>query len=259
MTDRAHAAAVGHEVHLGKLEVKKDDRNLMLARYVDEQTLLPKVPKSTTWSKKVASWPMYGNDTLGDCTCAAVGHMEEIWSANAGQPEVPTDENVLDLYWATGKEDIGRYCLDVLNYWQQTGFGGERSTAFVQIEPTNRQHVELACWLFGGAYVGLALPVSAQHQQHGWTLATGPDAKPGSWGGHCVNLVDYTAKGPVCVTWGRRMPMAWDFFHRYCDEAYAVISPDWVGEQKKAPSGIALKQLQKDLAAIKSAHHIAHV
>ena len=111
MPNEAHAAAVGGTVHLGKLEVKKDDRNLQLARYLDDAVVLPEVPASVDWSKQVGSWPMYGNDKLGDCTCAAVGHMEEAWSANAGAPEVPTDKDVLDLYWATGNADTGRYCL----------------------------------------------------------------------------------------------------------------------------------------------------
>ena len=125
MPNRAHAAAVGHEVRLGKLEVKHDARNLQLARYVDTETLLPDVPSNASWSQKVKRWPMYANDRLSDCTCAAVAHMEEGWSANAGKVEVPNEQSVLDLYWATGKTDTGRYCLDVLNYWQTHGFGGE--------------------------------------------------------------------------------------------------------------------------------------
>jgi len=252
MPDQAHAAAVDQVVHLGKLEVKKDDRNLRLAAYVDDAVALPDLPASIDWSKKVSQWPMYGNDKLGDCTCAAVGHMEETWSANAGEPEVPVDKDVLDLYWATGTEDTGRYCLDVLNYWQKNGFGGEQILAFVEIDPHNRQHVELACWMFGGVYIGVQLPRSAQHQRDEWSLASGPDAEPGSWGGHCVNLVDYASdKGPVCVTWGRLIPMTWDFYEAYCDEAYSVISPDWLKEGTGAPSGFDLEQLKKDLEAIK--------
>src|SRR5437868_3967215 len=149
MPDQAHAAAVGQVVHLGKLEVKPDARNLQLARYIDEAQLLPAVPASVDWSANVGNWPMYGNDTLGDCTCAAVGLMEEAWSANAGAPEVPTEQAVLDLYWATGQQDTGRYCLDVLNYWQSTGFdGGEKILAFAQIDPARQEHVEFACWAF---------------------------------------------------------------------------------------------------------------
>jgi hypothetical protein len=255
MPNEAHAAAVGQVVHLGKLEVKKDARNLRLAAYLDEALALPSVPASADWSQKVASWPMYGNDTLGDCTCAAVAHMEEAWSANSGSPEVPPEQAVLDLYWKTGKADTGRYCLDVLNDWQSNGFGGEAILAFVQIDPKRREHVELACWMFGGAYLGVQLPRSAQTQKDEWTLTSGPDAQPGSWGGHCVNLVDYLQAGPTCVTWGRLMPMSWEFFDAYCDEAYAVISPDWLDAHGQAPSGFDLAQLESDLQAIKAAAH----
>jgi hypothetical protein len=251
--DEAHAAAVGAVVHLGKLEVKPDRRNLLLATYIDDAVALPAVPASVDWSRTVANWPMYGNDTLGDCTCAAVGHMEEAWSANAGQPEVPDPQAVLDLYWATGSADTGRYCLDVLNYWQSTGFdGGEKILAFAQVDQTNRQHLEFACWAFGGVYIGVQLPKSAQTQSDEWTLTSGPDAQPGSWGGHCVNIVDYAATGPTCVTWGRLMPMTWEFFDAYCDEAYAAISPDFITEGGQAPSGFNLDQLKTDLAQVTS-------
>lgn len=253
MPNEAHATAVGAVVHLGKLEVKHDARNLKLARYIDDAVVLPEVPKSIDWSAKVKSWPMYGNDKLGDCTCAAVGHMTEAWTANAGHEKLPTEQAVEGLYWATGSEDTGRYCLDVLNYWQSTGFAnGDKLTAFAQVDENNQAHVEFTCWAFGGVYIGVQLPKSAQTQKEKWTVTSGPDAKPGSWGGHCVNLVDYTSDGPTCVTWGRTMPMTWEFFDKYCDEAYAAISPDFLGDGARTPSGFDLGQLQSDLAQITS-------
>src|SRR5580698_6904804 len=143
-------ASVGRAVRLGKLPVEKDPRNLPLARYLDDEVALPQVPANVDWSRKVAAWPMYANDTLGDCTCAAVGHMEEAWSANVGDPFVPPDQSVVDLYWATGKTDSGRSCLAILNYWKDTGFdAGHKLTAFAQIDQQNRQHVEFSCWAFG--------------------------------------------------------------------------------------------------------------
>ena len=51
----------------------------------------------------------------------------------------------------------------------------------------------------------------------------GPNAKPGSWGGHYVFVPGYTAAGPVCVTWGRKQQMTWDWLDKYCDEAYAIF------------------------------------
>ncbi len=249
--DKAFAAAVGRPVRLGKLAVEKDPRNVLLARYLDDAVALPQVPGAVDWSEKVTSWPMYDNDSLGDCTCAAVGHVEEAWTANVGAPFVPADQAVLDLYWATGTGDTGRPCLQVLKYWKETGFaGGHRLTAFAQIEQENQQHVEFACWAFGGVYIGVQLPTSAQTQETAWTVTTGPDAAPGSWGGHCVNLVGYSSSGPTCVTWGRLMPMSWQFFSTYCDEAYALISPDFLAAGAAAPSGFNLAQLEQDVAGL---------
>ena len=224
---------------------------MLLAKYVDDPVALLQVPAAVDWSQKVSSWPMYDNDTLGDCTCAAVGHQEEAWTANAGDPFVPADQAVVDLYWATGTGDTGRPCLKVLRYWKNTGFaGGHKLTAFAQIAQGNQQHVEFACWAFGGVYIGIQLPTSAQNQQNEWTITTGPDAAPGSWGGHCVNLVGFNATGPTCVTWGRLMPMTWEFFATYCDEAYALISADFFVGGTTAPSGFNLAELEQDVSGL---------
>ena len=70
------------------------------------------------------------------------------------------------------------------------------------------------------------MPISAQTQidrGQPWILAIGDNAKPGSWGGHCVYIVGYTSQGPVCVTWGRKQQMTWEFWFAYADECYAVF------------------------------------
>jgi hypothetical protein len=46
--------------------------------------------------------------------------------------------------------------------------------------------------------------------------------------------------------------MTWSFWDTYCDEAYAIISTDFVGT-KPAKNGFDLASLQKDLKAISSA------
>ena len=38
------------------------------------------------------------------------------------------------------------------------------------------------------------------------------------------------------------------FFNTYCDEAYAVISPDFLDSRSQAPSGFDLDPLKSDLA-----------
>ena len=69
---------------LGRLPVRRDVRTLALARYVDRAEL-PRRRRHLDLTKRVPDWPMYANDRLGDCTCAAAGHMIEAWTAAAGQ------------------------------------------------------------------------------------------------------------------------------------------------------------------------------
>lgn len=253
-----HVEAVGGPVRLGKLPVKRDKRNLKFKTYLPPAKQMPAIPKKVERSHLVGSWPMYGNDALADCTCATVGHIDQLVSAAGGMAETPPDQAVLDLYWATGAADDGRYCLDVLNRWQSVGFANgtsaaEKIIAFVQLAPKNHDHVKLALSMFGNVYAGVALPISAQ-RQHVWTPTRGADAQPGSWGGHAINYVDYTSRRVRFVTWGRTMEMTWAFHDRYCDEAYVVISPDWLhsGQSPADAGGFKIDKLMQDLEALRA-------
>lgn len=259
-----------HEaVRLGKLEVKKDRRNLKFAKYLPKKLTPPLTPPSKVQRiKLVPEWPMFGNDEYGDCTCVAVGYTEMLDSAAASQEEVPTLQQIMDLYWATGDPpnqpsppggatDTGRYCLDVLKYWQHNGVGpeGTKLLAYCQIDPKNHTHVKLAIDLFGSVYAGVALPISAQAQVDTgvWRVTRGADAAPGSWGGHCIGLFDYSSRsGPACVTWTREQRMTWGWWDKYADEAYAPISQAWFDAQGQAPGGFNLDQLLKDLDRVQS-------
>jgi hypothetical protein len=44
--------------------------------------------------------------------------------------------------------------------------------------------------------------------------------------------------------------MTWSFWLRYFDEAFALLSPDWLAANV-APNGFNLNQLTADLAAIR--------
>ncbi len=51
------------------------------------------------------------------------------------------------------------------------------------------------------------------------------------------------------VTWGTVKAMSWGFYGTYCDEAYAVLSRDFLAN-RKTPAGFDFEQLQADLAVI---------
>lgn len=242
---------------LGKLPVRTDVRTLRIAQYVDEGRL-PEAPERLDLAAGVRAWPLYVNDTRGDCTTAAAAHMVEAWTAAArGRPVEVSESAVLRAFERvkivdpfTGEE--GAFALDVLKLWRASGIGRHRIGAFVRVAPYDHRLVRSAAWLFGGLYVGLALPLTARTQRiWEWTGELGGDAKPGSWGGHAVDVVRYDRAGLTVVTWGRLQRMTWSFWERYCEEAYCALSEDFV-EHGRAPNGFDLEALRADLALVTS-------
>jgi hypothetical protein len=241
---------------LGKEAVKTDVRTLLFARYVT-RTELPPAPDTLDLADKVAEWPMYANDRLGDCTCAAAGHMIEAWTGEAGRPVAEvTESDVVAAFEQVKscdeKGECGAVELDVLNYWRKSGIGGHKIGAFAKIPTFDPAVVKVGCWIFGGLYIGLQLPISAQTQEvWDWRGSlTGPD-EPRSWGGHAVDVVQYDADGVTVVTWGSLKRMTWSFWERYCDEAYCLISEDFLTGTEKTPDGFDIETLRADLELVK--------
>jgi hypothetical protein len=134
-------------------------------------------------------------------------------------------------------------------------------------QPINRlpappiPQIATAIWLFGGAYIGVELPITAQDQDV-WDVPNnpGPNDDPGSWGGHAIYLVGYDfPESPVpnpesrtltCITWGRTKKMTWAWFEKYCSEAYALVSKEWLNTSGVSPSGFDLAALEKDLEVV---------
>ena len=243
---------------LGKKDVRHDKRTLHLANYLTN-VLVP--PARVDWGAKLTQIGMMKNDELGDCTCAAAGHMIQTWTANNGNQKIVSDDEIVSAYEAVGgykpgdpSTDGGAVEIDVLNYWRKTGIAGDKIFAYVALEPKNKNHIKLATDLLGGCYLGIALPISAQTQRVWSVPATGlvtGDGRPGTWGGHAVPIVDYGPTGPTCITWGKLVTMTWAFFFAYCDEAYGILSSDWAAGNKVAPSGFLFSQLQADLPQLR--------
>lgn len=234
-----------------------DPRLRPLTRY---QTTAPMAaPPHVDWFSRIKAWPMMANDTVGDCTCAAMGHVIEQWTAYTdAAPAIMSDAAVLDAYGAISgyrpgdpASDRGAACSDALRFWITSGLktpdgGPDTLTGAAVIDPRDLAAVRGAIARFGNLYTGIALPLSAQNED---IWATTQDA-PGSWGGHCVPLVGYDAVGPVCVTWGGLKRMTWDWWRAYAEEAYALLSPDWIGAHGRDPAGLDWAQLAADMGKL---------
>ncbi len=247
-------------MRLGKGAPKHDPRTLRFASYLT--TALPPAPPAVDWSEPVKHLGVMLNDQLGCCTCAAMGHIVQSWTADAGSEIVLPDSVILGAYekacgYVPGDPatDNGGVELEVLNWWRKNGLGGHKIAAFSVLDPANETHIKQAIYLFGAAYIGLSLPLSAQNQDV-WRVSisgTEGDPTPGSWGGHAVPVVGYDEHGLICITWGERKRMTWDYWRVYCDESYAILAQeDWADaiDGEHSPSGFNYAALAADLKAV---------
>ena len=86
----------GRTFRLGKKPVRLDPRTLRMEKYA---ILLPVPPAAYDWTQGVQQWGMMDNDTLGDCTCAAVGHGDQVVTLNSSEGmKTPGDQLILNLY-----------------------------------------------------------------------------------------------------------------------------------------------------------------
>jgi hypothetical protein len=241
---------------VGKRHAVHDNRTLQMAKYVDA---LPPAPVVIDWTKGVDSWPMYLNDTLGCCTVAAAAHHVQAWTTAAIHSDVKvSDADVLAGYEALGYRpghpdtDQGAVELVVLKRWRKYGFfNGHKIGAFVSVDPHSQPLIMDGLYLTGGLYTGFQLPITAQRQTVWEVPAGGPVGKgaPGSWGGHAVPIVAADPRGVTIVTWGALKRVSWSFVATYCDEAYALLSNDFLNKGK-APNGFDLATLQHDLSLL---------
>jgi len=241
----------------GRLPAQPARPHLAAAAFLAAQ---PAPPASSDWLTPVpaANWGMLGNDQWGDCTCAGVGH-KRIGDVYVNQDAVltVTTADALTLYSAvTGfnpadpSTDQGAVCQDVLQYWQKNGFLNEKIVAFAKVNLANQTAVEQAIATFGQIYTGFNFPSSAMDQFNAgqqWDVVKGATIE----GGHCVTIGAYDAAGLECVTWGATQRMTWAFFKKYFDEAWVIVTPDFVnaatGDDKL---GVSLYQLGQDYAAL---------
>ena len=73
---------------LGRLPRKFNRKTLLFHDYLQLDFL---TPKKVYWEYKIPddAWQMFGNDTIGDCTCACIAHMLMLVTAHTGKMVVP--------------------------------------------------------------------------------------------------------------------------------------------------------------------------
>jgi len=220
-----------------------------------DQLTLPTVVDEIS---RVPSWPMYLNDQIGDCTCAAAGHMIEAWTQyGQGAAVRVSDNDVLRAYQAVsgyvpGRPDTdqGAVMQDVLDYWHRVGIGGHRILAFAELDVHNPAELKAALHLFGHVYVGLNVPASAETQFDAgqpWDVVAHDG---GILGGHAVNIGLMDLSGYEPITWAKRQRMTQAFVDRYGEEAWVAVSLEWISATGGSPPGLDTAQLNAQYTAL---------
>lgn len=245
---------------LGRKPFKPKTKDLLYRNY--RGASLPPVPASFGHQFLVPSWKMLGNDTVGDCVIAGADHETMLWTTEGSAEASFTAANAISDYSAiTGynpnnpNSDQGTEVRTALDYRRNTGMidaSGKRHkiAAFLLLDQSNflNELIE-AVYLFSATGIGINFPESAMAQFNAgqpWTVVPGSKID----GGHYIPIVGYDQNYVYCVTWGKVHPMTREFLTTYCDEAWAILSQEFINGKGVSPEGFNLAQLQADLAAL---------
>ena len=208
---------------------------------------------------------MYGNDVLGDCTCAAVYHAKQVWSFNStaiidtedDQDAIRLYENACGYKPSDPNPDDGGVEQDVLTYWVKTGVptgndgtGLDNLAAFVEVNPKNMYDVKRAIMESGLVYIGFEIPAFFDDTAPVWDVD--PTGDNTITDGHCVIVTGYDDNTSMytLISWGQKYKMTYDFFQKFVDEAYALASKQWVKATGFTPAGLTLAQLEAEMSGI---------
>ncbi|MBW4038399.1 MAG: hypothetical protein HIU91_05875 [Acidobacteria bacterium] len=246
---------------LGRAKSAKDSRLLHLNSYVAVDTL--PVPPVHNMLDTTATWPMLANDKFNCCTSAAAGHMVHHWTAVNQHGVFLSDNDIIAAHAALTCDHL-LDCVsmaDALKYWRKMGIGQHKVHSYVSVGRAEPDDLRGVIYLFGSAYIGLDLPQFAYTGELAkipdipWAIpvsATPEACAPQVSQGHCVAAIGYDEQAVYAVSWGRLKTMTWEFFSRYVDEAYAVLSQDWVELDSKCPSGFDVSLLDRDLERLRA-------
>jgi hypothetical protein len=219
-------------------------------------------PASVDWHSRVGSWPMFANDSVGDCTEANVGHtIQNTSTYGEGQTVTITDADVLAAYSrvsgydpsqtqpdGSNPTDNGAAMQDVYADWRKNGVGGHRILVSAEVAIANLDEVKQAIDDFGA--VGLGITVYQQMMDDfnaglGFTRAGGANL-----GGHAVPAVGYDAKGVYVVTWAQVILMTWACFAKVVEEGWVAILPEWFSAAGQDPDGVDLYGLGEEMSSL---------
>ncbi len=252
------------KVKSGRLPYVHDSRTFDLSDYLQQENLA-EIPGEYNWGSRIqpGKWGTLGNLKINDCTCASAGHLIMTWTSNVGELHRPTTGAIVKSYSAltgfnpkTDGQGKSIEAIKALKFWRKKGIDGRKIIAFAKLDFKNRHQLIQAIYLYGGCYVGINLPRSAEKQYNEskkWTVPRSGirgTGEPGSWLGHALIITGYKNGELRAITWGKEMIMTMEFWETYVDEAYAIFSEDFI-KNDKTPTNIDVEILRRQIKNLK--------
>ena len=200
-------------------------------------------------------WYLSNGIISHNCVIAAMMHYAQAETANTSNPLTPTAQLTIETYSAiTGYDpndpstDQGTNYADALAYWKKHGIPMLDSTGkevihkilgWASLDLGSIAQQRYACDLFGGTLMGIQCPQSAEDDTSNWTY----DPNSPIIGGHGINRAGQGGAGWHIGSWGLWIQGTWEFSLKLADEDYCVVTPFWIGQQGKSPSGLDLNGL----------------
>lgn len=196
-------------------------------------------------------WGVLGNDQWGDCGVAGLTHGFMCDASITGEAEQFPDAAANISYYLgyTGGDDTGVVLSAFLRYVKQHGFSGHSVSAYAPVGVHDIPTLQFAVNAYGFAYTGITVTqnmMDAFDAGDAWVQA---DTRGEVLGGHCVPVVGYDSTYLYVVTWGQLQAVAYPAWHHASDEAWAVITGEFVTRNGDG-RGVSLAALQADLSKV---------
>ena len=237
---------VPFEFRLGRLDKVALDL-APLHTYFDGDKL-PTAPVKCTYALNV-QYPLAMNGKIGDCVvCGHIHLTQAVTQENGGTYTYPGDAATQEEYFKlTGGADTGLVESTFLQAAKNSPILGSQIDTFGVLDPKNVDEIKSAIYTFGGAFLGVALPQSAQNQFPGtWSVVPNSPIV----GGHCIVAIGYDTQFVYIVTWGQVIRCTWEWFTTYVEEAYAIIYTEEVQKNRGPLEQLDIARLRADIASL---------
>jgi hypothetical protein len=247
----------------GKLPPEYHRDTLKMSDFLPSVAVMPPPPAKRAWEYAVKTpWQMFDNDKVGNCVIAATLHWIMAATANTKKPALFTTGIALAIYSAiTGYDpaqtdsngnnptDNGTAWTDMLAYWRDIGIPDTAGTIHKILGwgsiGLTLSELNQGLNVFGGLLIGTAVTKSMEDQFLAKKTWDAPFSG-GVQGLHGIPRLGYGHEGESVITWGAEEQGDLNLYKNY-DEAYAVVTQDFLDTQGKSPLGFDVDALMAAL------------